>query len=305
LIYGNIALLVLIKIFKLLITMPELPEVETIKNDLSKMIVGQTVKKVNIFLEKSIRNKPSEFIGALEDKKILRLDRMAKIIIMDLDSGQKILFHLKMTGQLVYCSKNNILAGGHSGKQKIQCAAGRHTRLEIVFSDSSKLFFNDLRIFGYVKLSSAVEISKIKQGFGPEPLEENFNFDYLSEKLARSQAPVKAILLNQKIIAGIGNIYADEILFASNVLPHRKAKTLNSVEVKKIVDNSIIILNKAIKHRGTTFNNYIDASGKQGGYLKLLKIYGRQGKDCLKCGGIVKKTKTAGRGTHYCEKCQK
>jgi formamidopyrimidine-DNA glycosylase len=286
--------------------MPELPEVETIKNDLNETIVGLKIKKIKIHNPSTIKNPRTEFINGLIDKKVSGLHRVGKTLIINFFKSASILiFHLKMTGQLIYCSKKTILAGGHSGEENLSCSAGRHTRLEISFSDNSMLFFNDLRKFGYAKLAGKEEIEIIKNRLGPEPHGGKLTYGYLSKKIKKSRAPIKALLLDQKIIAGIGNIYADEILFASKIHPGRPGFSIKSREIKKIIQSADEIIKKAIENRGTTFNNYVDASGRQGRFLKLLNVYGRKDKACPACGQAIKKTKVAGRGTHYCHHCQK
>jgi formamidopyrimidine-DNA glycosylase len=286
--------------------MPELPEVETIKNDLSRMIVGQKIEKIIINNPGTIKGKQSEFIKFLKGSEIAGLDRLGKTILINFKNREYILlFHLKMTGQLVYCSKKIILAGGHEDSDPIDCETDKYKRLEFQLSDEARLIFNDLRKFGYARLVNSGELEIIKSEYGPDVTKESFNAAYLYGKTSKSKAPIKALLLNQKIAAGIGNIYADEILFASRIFPGRPASGLAFGDIQKIVRNTKTIINKAIKNRGTTFSNYVDANGKIGGFLKFLKVYAKKGGSCTACGGILEKKKIAGRGTHYCRRCQK
>lgn len=242
--------------------MPELPEVETIRRQLERKIVG---KKLN-------------------DKKIVGVRRRAKILIIDFNDGSSLLFHLKLTGQLIFNGRPS-----------------KYTRQVFKFDDGSQLVFNDARKFGwwkYVKDSKPIE-----QGFGPEALEISLeNFKTLLRK--RPNAKIKPLLMDQKAIAGIGNIYSDEILFAARIHPLRRVKTLTPKEIKMIWLNVRKILQAATKNRGTSENTYLDAMGKKGDYLKYLKVYRKEGQKCPRCGGIVKRIKIGGRSGHFCPKCQ-
>ena len=149
-------------------------------------------------------------------------------------------------------------------------------------------------------------VENIIEKYGLEPLDKNFTAAALYDIVKGRQAPIKAILLNQALIVGIGNIYADEILFAAGIRPSRRARTLTIVEIERIYKAAKAVLRQAIKYRGTTFNNYVDADGNQGNFMKLLKVYGREKKKCLRCRtGVIKKIKVAGRGTRYCPRCQR
>lgn len=287
--------------------MPELPEVETIRRDLEDLIVGLKIEKTEI--------KDSKInLGArqktLKGNSILKIDRIGKLLVFELKDGQSLLIHLKMTGQLVFCGPAKLVGGGHPFKKGSfwdntgGVLPNKHTRFLIHFQGSKRLFFNDIRRFGYVKIVSREEKEKIFAGFGPEPLKKDFNFKNLKEALGNRKISIKAALLNQEIIAGIGNIYADETLFEAGIDPGRPAGELTDEEIKKIVDSARRVIKKAIKYRGTTFSNYLDGQGQKGNYLEKLKVYGREGEKCPKCGGKIKKTNLASRSTFYCPKCQ-
>ena len=230
-----------------------------------------------------------------------------KLLIFKLKNKEKfLLIHLKMTGQLVYKKRNEIVAGGHEeSSSNINKLSNQHTRLIFIFSERSELFYNDLRRFGYLKVIVTKELDKIIGEYGPEPLSGEFNFKNLRQVFKNRKATVKAILLNQKLVAGIGNIYADEILFKARIRPDRQAGKITDKEIEEVARAAKLIIKKAIKFRGTTFSDYIDSSGKKGNFSQFLQVYGRTGKKCLRCRGIIKKEKIAGRGTHYCQKCQK
>ncbi|HOZ56106.1 MAG TPA: bifunctional DNA-formamidopyrimidine glycosylase/DNA-(apurinic or apyrimidinic site) lyase [bacterium] len=286
--------------------MPELPEVETIKNDLKSNVIRKKIVSVDLGKPRIVKNRGSEFKKQLVGNEFIDISRIGKLLIISLKRGGLLLLvHLKMTGQLIYCHQGKYVAGGHSLPKLGSSLPNKYSHVIFKFTDNSKLFFNDLRQFGYLQLIKRGDLKKVTNNYGIEPLQFNFKPERLAEIFKKRTAPVKSLLLNQKLIAGIGNIYADEVLFAAGVLPDRQAKSLSNKEVKKIFVASQKIIALAIKHRGTTFNDYVDADGNVGSFVKFLKVYGRQGKTCFRCGATVKKTKVAGRGTHFCPECQK
>ena len=288
--------------------MPELPEVETIRNGLRRFVLNKEILELKIFDKKL-----APFLlgyKKLENDNLLEIDRIGKLLIFKFKkSSLFLLIHLKMTGQLVYLPKNSekLMVGGHSesGQGVIEKKDFKHLRFQINFLNGDVLFLNDIRRFAYVKLVNSEELNQIKNRFGLEPLEKIKYSDFLRLLERRANKNVKAFLLDQSLVSGIGNIYADEILFASGVLPQRKVFSLKETEKKLIFSNISRILKLAVKKRGTTFSNYIDAEGQTGGFIKLLKVYGRDGQKCRKCHNLILKDKVAGRGTHYCSECQK
>jgi len=285
--------------------MPELPEVETIRNGLKKSVLGKKIKDIEIKWKGSIKSGVSEFVKIVKGNKIEKIDRVGKLLIFVLASGGRyILIHLKMTGQLVYTKQNKIIAGGHRVGDNDLELPNRHTRIVVSFSDGSKLFFSDLRKFGYWTLVNEKKKNEVVSRFGVEPLNTKFSLKHFKEILAGKKTSIKALLLNQKYIAGIGNIYADEICFRASVLPDRKVNSLDSGEMKKLFNSCRHILKIAIKSGGTTFKDYLNDKGKKGNFMQYLKVYGRTGKKCQRCDGKILKSKVASRGTHYCTKCQ-
>ncbi|MFA6551588.1 MAG: bifunctional DNA-formamidopyrimidine glycosylase/DNA-(apurinic or apyrimidinic site) lyase [Patescibacteria group bacterium] len=286
--------------------MPELPEVETIRRDLeakikNKEIVGIAVKKPSV-----VRGAYKKLIAAMDGQAITAINRRGKLLIAVLRDDRFLLIHLKMTGQLIYEYKQEIIAGGHSFAKTDLDLPGKHTHVIISFRDGSHLYFNDLRQFGYMKIVDKKGLEEELAKFGIEPLTADFTLANFKKIFARRKTSVKALLLNQKLIAGIGNIYADEICFYAGIRPSRTAPTLNNAEIKKLYQGCKIILQKAIKARGTTFNTFRDADGNKGGFIKFLKVYGRKGERCKRCrAGVIIKIKQGGRGTHYCPECQK
>lgn len=289
--------------------MPELPEVETIRRDLEKKIAGQKIKAIEVLATKSVHNNKADFLSILVGNNFKHIERRGKLLMFALNKTAKyayLLVHLKMTGQLIYRNKQQILAGGHSQTAMDTNVPDKFTRVIFTFSDGGQLFFNDLRRFGYLKLVSREEKEKIvKNNFGIEPLTPDYIFEEFAKLFQKRQTNVKALILNQKLISGIGNIYADEACFEAKILPMRKASDLSKAELKKLFEMVAQVLKVSIENRGTTFNNYVDSDGRTGSHINFLKVYGRDGEKCKKCKSIILKKKHAGRGTHYCSKCQK
>lgn len=288
--------------------MPELPEVETIRRDLDSVLVGQKILGLSVGKPKLVRNNLVNFEQQVVGQEIKGVKRRGKLLIVVLGNDSYILVHLKMTGQLIYRSQEQLVAGGHSLSRAEDNfnLPNKYTHLQLHL-DGATLFFNDLRQFGYWQLVDAQGREQAESKYGLEPLSKEFNFNKwlaLTRRFGRST--VKSLLLNQSVVAGIGNIYADEIAFSAGVLPSRRVESLNKEELKAVFLAIKPILKDSIKHRGTTFNDYRDASGKKGNYVSKLKVYGRKGESCRRCKkGVIEKTKQNGRGTHYCLSCQK
>jgi formamidopyrimidine-DNA glycosylase len=286
--------------------MPELPEVETIKRELAKKLTGKIISGVDILWNKTVApTLPSYFTKLIVDKKVISLERRAKMLLIHLSGKISLAIHLKMTGQLIFVpQKGQIISGGHPTND-VQ-TPGRHTRLIFHFKDKSNLYFNDLRKFGWVRILDEKLKKYLKNDVGIEPLSPTFtvvNFKKILKKYPNRT--VKQILLDQKLIAGIGNIYADESAFLSHVLPMRKAKTLTENEITDLHKNIITVLQLSIQKKGTTSKNYLRSNGKKGGFVPYLMVYGRNKEICKKCNTLIEKIKHAGRGTHYCPTCQK
>ena len=285
--------------------MPELPEVETVKNDLNQKILKKKISQITIKLPKIVKNSKNYFQKSLLNHHFQNITRRGKLIIFELDNKLFLLVHLRMTGQLIYQNKDEVTAGGHSEKETSWQLPNKHTHIFFTFSDKSRLFFNDLRQFGYLKAVDQKELDQTLNKFGLEPLDRNFTIQKFKNLIISKKRNIKAFLLDQHVIAGIGNIYADEILFASGVSPLRRTNTLKPQEIITLHQEIKKILKKAIQYRGTTFNNFVDSSGKKGNFIKFLKVYQKEKQDCPCCKQSIKKIKVAGRGTRYCLKCQK
>ena len=298
--------------------MPELPEVETIKRELQKVLHGKTITGVDILWPKVISPTfVNTFRKIVIGQKIKKLERRAKMLLVYLtEQNDKatlcLVIHLKMTGQLIFVplqkggqAKNRkIITGGHPTPD-IQIP-GKHTRLFFTFTDGSKLYFNDLRKFGWVKILDDKLKNHLLTKIGLEPLSKTFTMVNLKKILERyPNRTVKQVLLDQQLIAGLGNIYADESAFLSSLLPMRKTKTLKEKEIVNLHKNIIAILKFAISKKGTSSRNYLRSNGQKGGFVPYLKVYGPTGEPCKKCKAPIKKTRHAGRGTHFCPTCQK
>ncbi len=286
--------------------MPELPEVETIANDLHEQLKGKTISGVELVDKSQVLKTPwPRFKKEVSGARIKRVFRRAKMLVIESSQGL-VVFHLKMTGQMIYVSKKILIAGGHPIASTGVEVPNKYTRLILSLSNGGRLYFNDLRKFGWVKLMTPAEFSLVEKAVGIEPLGSEFTLKFFREMLAhRRKAVIKAVLLDQKKLAGLGNIYVDEVLHLSGVLPERRTGTLTKVEVKKIFQAIPKILKHSIKQRGTTFRNFTDPDGLKGNFMSFLKVYGRKGQPCLKCGRPLLKSRVAGRGTHYCTYCQK
>lgn len=226
-------------------------------------------------------------------------------MVFELNFDYSILVHLKMTGQLVYYpKKGKALTGGHPIKGH-ENQPDRFARVIFQFTDGAQLYYNDVRKFGYLKLIKNQDIEKEFAEFGPEPFDKEFSQAYFNDLLEKNKnKKIKSILLEQNLIAGLGNIYTDEVCFYSGVRPDRRSKDLSRVKKTKLYLNIKKVLTKAIKYQGTSVSTYLNSDGAEGKYQKVLKVYGRHGEICKKCGKQIEKIKISGRTSSYCPKCQ-
>jgi formamidopyrimidine-DNA glycosylase len=283
--------------------MPELPEVETIKRSLEKVIKGQTVRDIEIRDHKLFRGKKEQVVGA----SITDIERRAKMLIWKLSNGLYLLFHLKMTGQLLYDSKDHkqIAGGGHPDREYLKPPPHKFTH--VIFAlDKGNLYFNDLRKFGWVKVLDESGLKEHVEGLGPEIDWPEFTAQIFFENLGkRPKTKIKTALMDQTIVAGIGNIYSDEILFCAKVLPTRLVKEITSDELRRIFDCIQPVMKLAIKHGGTSLKDYRKVDGSMGDYLKHANVYHRTGEPCRVCGTTIERVVVNGRSGHYCPNCQR
>ncbi len=284
--------------------MPELPEVETIRKGLAARIVGLKITGGELHFPKAVIGD----LGTVQGATITAVERLGKLLIFKLDVPYVITIHLKMTGQLIWQSANgeDPVMGGHPEKSYLEPHPHRHTRFSFALSDGSQLFFNDLRKFGKIQIVPAAELAEVRfiKTLAPEPASPEFTVDYLTQKLAKRTSPIKPLLLDQTIIAGLGNIYADESLFRAKILPLRPANSLSTEELVALHAAIKETLEIALKHGGSSSRDYVDAVGNKGTFLAVATVYHRTGLPCVVCGSPIERIKLGGRSTHFCANCQ-
>lgn len=274
--------------------MPEMPEVETIRKTINNKIAGRTIKKIDILLPRLIKYpEPEKYKKLLTGKKIIAMQRQGKYLIMKMSSDIEAVFHLRMTGRLCY-SNNDI-------------NEDKYKRIVFELDNGAKFIYADTRTLGTLYCIKKNEIEKIKGLYelGPEPLSSGFTLEYLEKKLQNNNSKIKSFLLNQKNIAGLGNIYVDEALFIAGIYPEIKANMVPADKIIKLYTAVNEVIADGIRDGGTTFRDYVDGDGKKGQHQNNLFVYGREKAACRKCGTIIEKIKVAGRGTCFCPKCQK
>lgn len=274
--------------------MPEMPEIETIRRSLDKHIRGKKITDIEILLPRQIQYIESDaFIERVLHTSIDALERVGKYLLLQLSNEIALVFHLRMTGQLVYVAKGAV-------------DATHHNRVIFHLADGSKLVFSDTRTFGTIYAMRKDELSMIKglAEMGPEPLSAAFSLEYLAKAASGKKTLIKSFLLDQRKIGGLGNIYVDEALFLAGVHPQRQAGSLTEAELEKLHEAVNKVIADGIADGGTTFRDYRDGDGNKGSHQEKLYVYGRDGEACRICGAKLKKTKVGGRGTRFCPKCQ-
>ncbi|MCA9367250.1 bifunctional DNA-formamidopyrimidine glycosylase/DNA-(apurinic or apyrimidinic site) lyase [Candidatus Kaiserbacteria bacterium] len=287
--------------------MPELPEVETVRLQLLRKVAGKTIASVEVFHSKTVAHDET-IEDTLLGKTIAAIDRIGKLLIFSFkhEDDVFVLAHFKMTGQFFFVAGDGeTIGGGHSMTAADRDLPGKHTRLAMHFTDHSTLYFNDMRLFGYVKAATAAEVTKVRGGFGPEPIAADFDCDWFGAKLKTRKTSIKAVLLDQTFIAGLGNIYVDEALWRAQIRPTRRADSVTKAEATRLCRAAGDVMNESIAVGGTTFQHFKDTGGQNGNFTDYLKVFGKQGTSCPRCGAAIKKIRVAGRGTHYCPGCQK
>ena len=272
--------------------MPELPEVETIVRELRPKVIGRRILGVSVRYGRIVRpQSPAVFGKSVKGRKIISVDRRGKLIIIKLSGGKFLLVHLKMTGQLIFNQK----------------FADKHTHLILNLNGGQELHYNDQRKFGFVFSTDQKGLQSIindRFQFGPEPLGKELTEEHLETVFRNKKAPIKALLLNQKLIAGLGNIYADESLFRAGIHPARRDGTLNGIEIEKLHKSIRGVLRESIAAGGSSARNYRRTTGELGKFQDRHRVYQRHGEPCLSCGTGLERIVVAGRGTHFCKRCQ-
>lgn len=324
--------------------MPELPEVETVRRGLQRLIVYKKVVQVTHDTPKSFPNAETDVREFLIGATIIEARRRAKVLLIDLSTKYTLVIHLKMTGQLVFdpkfagpvargtshekiSSEHEILVhgvpssrvtpgsrepegrwgAGHPNDSLIHSLPDKSTRVEFTFEDGSKLFFNDQRKFGWVKLYPTLEVPNIDfmKKVGPEPLEDDFTPEQFRERFARRvRTNIKAALLDQTVVAGVGNIYADESLWSAKIHPTRLVSSITDKEFEALYHGLRAVMNLSIDKGGSSNHTYRDAEGNKGSYMQFANVFRREGQACPRCGTTIEKSRVAGRGTHTCPHCQ-
>lgn len=274
--------------------MPELPEVETIVRTLSPKLTGLTFTGAEIFLPKIIRapQKTNDFTNALAGRKIEHVGRRGKYLLFTLSEDFSLLFHLRMTGSLVYCRADQPEA--------------KHTHVIMALDNGDVLRYADIRQFGGIWLLSQDGLKQLSgyKELGVEPLDETFTVNYLRRILKAQRRRIKPLLLDQTLIAGLGNIYADEVLHKAKINPEALVSSLNQRAVSKLYKSIRSVLQEGIDNRGTTISDYIDGEGQPGNYQNKLSVYGREGQPCNNCGTAIVRKKIGGRSSFFCPSCQ-
>jgi formamidopyrimidine-DNA glycosylase len=334
--------------------MPELPEVETVKRGLNKLIIGKVIAAVRADNPKSFPNAEPDVRNFLIGATVTEIRRRAKVLLIDLSTNYTLAIHLKMTGQLVYVGKadHHVYAhpsdpgivssitlepksdptpglesdvarsndaknstqsddqdddvrfgAGHPTDSLVGALPDKSTRVIFHFSDDSHLFFNDQRKFGWIRLMSTAEVPNIDfmKRVGPEPLEADFTAtEFATCFKRRAKTTIKAALLDQSVVAGVGNIYADEALWGAKIHPARLVGTIKPAEFKRLYTEVRLVMNLSIEKGGSTNRNYVNAEGKKGSYMEFARVFRREGLTCPRCGTEIIKIRVAGRGTHIC-----
>jgi formamidopyrimidine-DNA glycosylase len=288
--------------------MPELPEVETVRIGLSSLLPGKKVIQVESDWAKSFQGDVHDTQTYLIGARIEAVKRRAKVLLVELSSEYCLVIHLKMTGQLVFRSQSERFGAGHPNASLVGELPDKSTRVTFTFDDGSKLFFNDQRKFGWVRLLPTVEVPAIDffRRVGPEPLADDFTAkDFVVRIRRRPRSTIKAVLLDQTILAGVGNIYADESLWGAKIHPSTPVQDISDRTIATLFKSLQAVLRLSIEKGGSTDKNYVNAEGKRGSYLSFASVFRREGHACPRCGTTIIKLKVAGRGTHICPYCQR
>ena len=283
--------------------MPELPEVETVKNSLRDFLIGRKISAIEILRPKSFPFPERQ--NFILNQKITDLQRRAKFLDLVFANNWHLLTHLKMTGQLLYQNQKNLAGGGHPTNDVLQELPGKHTRIIYTLDNRSHLYFNDLRVFGWMKVLNSQELQAEYQKLGPDANSATFTAVYLLDRIKNRKQPIKQVIMNNEVCCGLGNIYAAETLFAAGIDPRRPAAQITAAQAEKIVAQAKQILQLAISKRGTTFDGrYLDGLGNGGNFESFLQVYNHDGDRCPRCGGIIQNVKLGGRSTCFCSHCQ-
>ena len=289
--------------------MPELPEVEVVKRSLERKTQNLIIKKVEIY-DGNLRYKVNkDEIQKLSGKKFKKIYRRSKFLIFKIDHSCAMLVHLGMTGKFFFIDNKKIKYKTSFYYSLNEKKDKKHDRVVFIFKDNQKLIYNDIRKFGFIKFFHPNNNKKIfhLNKLGPEPLEKKYNLNYLRKYISGRKRNIKDILMDQRCVSGLGNIYVNEILFLSKVKPTRQVINLKNSEINNIVENTKKILKIAIKYGGSSIKNFSNEDGKKGDFQQHFNVYGRKGKKCsnVDCNQNITRIVVSNRATFFCEKCQK
>ncbi|KKQ34023.1 MAG: Formamidopyrimidine-DNA glycosylase [Candidatus Collierbacteria bacterium GW2011_GWC2_44_18] len=281
--------------------MPELPEVETISRQLNESISGCTVSQIEVLRQRSFLGDEKKII----DWKVESVSRKSKVIgIRFSNQTEMVIVHLKMTGQLIFVDGMKRIVGGHPTPDWVNELPSKHTRVIWTFKEGSKLYFNDMRVFGWMKIVSKEKYEKEIRKQSPDIIDQGFTDKYLFDILKKTKKAIKLVLLDQEKMGGLGNIYVNDALFLAGIRPDRKADSLSWEETRQLHKAVVRVILDGIKYGGASASNYVHVSGLGGTYQDHFQVYKKDGQKCPKCGEIIKKIKLGGRGTFFCPNCQ-
>lgn len=288
--------------------MPELPEIETVKLGLQKYLTNHKIEDIKVKIPKMFVGNKKQIIGA----KVTDIKRIGKGLIIEFDNNYALAVHFKMTGQLVF-RDNNTKNMPLSQKVGGQTLPSKYSHIIFTLDKDSMLFYNDLRQFGWMKVLKKDEIMQMPffNQMGPEPkvgsdlAGKELTLDYFKNVLGKSGLTIKVVLMDQKKIGGIGNIYANDALFLAKIDPRRKAKSLNEEELKKLYEAIFVVIKKSLSFGGSSDENFVNALGQDGNYQEHTLVYGKKGQKCSMCNGVIEKIQLGGRGTYFCPKHQR
>lgn len=321
--------------------MPELPEVETVVRQLDRVLPSRVIESVEVLREKSAQSD----LGKMAGKKVARVTRKQKMIVVEFEESDLFLvIHLKMTGQLIFVSnqddsptpgirkstvgqlifdpsdvsttpsssplrrgRGERVVGGHPSLDWVGELPSRHTRVIVHFNDGSTLFFNDQRVFGWMKIIQNSKFKIQSEQLPPDVVDPEFTADYLRQVLKKSGRAIKLVILDQAKMGGMGNIYANDALWLAGIRPAKRANTLAKKQIKALHEAMVQVIHRAIVLGGSSYSDYVDTKGMGGKYQDEFLVYDREGERCRKegCGGVIEKLKIGGRGTYWCRGCQR
>lgn len=285
--------------------MPELPEVESIRRKLALILPGQQIEQIEVYRDKSFLEFP-ELGEQLRGRRITAVERRAKILQLVLDGEHDLLVHLKMTGQLIFVGADGQRSGGgHPTADWVTELPTKHTRVVFYLAGGARLFFNDQRVFGWIRAPHKTLVQREFVNYGPDINDPTLTAEYLFQLAQQRSIPIKQFIMDNAVVCGVGNIYASESLFTLGLQPHTPAKEVAWEQMRALLQIMQTIITRAIELGGTTFDGkYVGVDGFAGGFQHELRVYGREGQPCLQCGTAIVKTKISGRGTFHCPRCQ-